>query len=155
MTPRLWFSAVCAGAFALGLPAPRAVTRDVTLNEFAFSGLPQQPLRRAGGEESWRVQNRGRELHEVTVLRLADSSSLGDVDAWVARGASLLLPPAEVSLHIDALLPGAEADRTIRLDARLYVVICLVPIERRGDGSFEHHASRGMRTTFVVSPPAN
>lgn len=155
MTPRLWFAAMSAGAIALNVHEPRAITRDVTLYEFTFSGLPQQPIRRPGGEETWRVQNTGRELHEVTVLRLADSSSLGDVDAWVAGGASLLLPPAEVALHIDALLPGAEADRTIRLDAGVYVVICLVPIERRGNGSFEHHADRGMRTTFVVSSSAN
>ncbi len=140
------------GALAFPAHIPRPAERGITLFEYEFVGLPSSATRTLARVENWHVTNSGRELHEITVLRLSDSTQLGEVEAWVARGASLLLPPTDVAVHVDALLPGASVDRSVTLEAGLYVVICLVPAERRTDGSIEHHANRGMRTTFVVSP---
>jgi hypothetical protein len=124
--------------------------RAVSLVDYAFIGLPAVVNPAPARREQWIVRNKGRALHEVLVLRLRDSSEFGAVDAWIARGASELLPPAPIALRVAALLPGEAARRELSMEPGVYIALCFVPAGRGTDGAIMDHAHLGMRHTFVV-----
>jgi hypothetical protein len=126
--------------------------RDVSLVNYAFNGLPRTDVAVTARTEEWTIRNAARALHQIQVLHLPDSSSLPAVDEWIARGASLLLPPAPLAVNVPALLPGASTTKRVKLEAGVYVVLCFVPAGRDSLGSIVNHAHLGMRQTFVVRP---
>jgi hypothetical protein len=135
-----------------GLPTPRPVTtRTIDLTEFAFVGLPSTDRAITAGVEQWSITNRGRQLHQVHMVRVTDSTALARVDRWLDDGTPLGREPGIVSTPGEILLTGETRTRTVTLEPGLYVVYCLVPTgHRAGGGDIEQHFMRGMRATFVV-----
>lgn len=125
-------------------------TRAVSLVNYAFQELPSQDVRPRSDTELWTIRNESSALHQLQILRLRDSSHLADVDAWIARGAPALLPPAPLIANVAALLPGASVQQRVRLEPGLHVVLCFVPAGRDSTGTIVSHAHLGMRQTFVV-----
>lgn len=131
--------------------APLTTMRTIDLTEFAFAGLPPADRAIASGVEQWSVTNRGRQLHQVHMVRVADSTALARVHAWLDDGTPLGREPGIVSTPVEILLTGETRTRTVSLEPGLYVVYCLVPTgHRAGGGDIEQHFMRGMRATFVV-----
>jgi hypothetical protein len=130
---------------------PPTTMRTIDLSEFAFAGLPPTDRVIAAGVEQWSVTNRGRQLHQVHMVRIADSTALARVHAWLDDGTPLGREPGIVSTPVEILLTGETRTRTVILEPGLYVVYCLVPTgHRAGGGDIEQHFMRGMRATLVV-----
>ncbi|MCU0646360.1 MAG: hypothetical protein MUF00_00075 [Gemmatimonadaceae bacterium] len=133
-------------------PAATESARTVTLVNYALVGLPADSGSSTTRDEQWTVRNAGPALHQLLVLRLRDSTDLPEVAAWIARGASVLLPPAPIVLNTDALLRNESFTQRVRLTPGLYLALCFVPQGRDAAGEIVDHSHLGMRYTFVVRP---
>jgi hypothetical protein len=119
---------------------------DVTATEYAFSGLPPTIT---AGPHGFKLENEGKELHEMIVAKFTDPSKT--IEELIE------LPEKEVEKEIEAVgflfaEPGSPDSQTLQLEAGKYGVVCFVSTgttpDKEGDGP--PHAFQGMIAEFTV-----
>jgi plastocyanin len=118
---------------------PAAVT--VTASDFGF----QAPDTIAAGVTTVRLVNKGKELHQVQLIKLEEGKTLADVAQALKSGGP---PPSWMKFMggPNGVAPGGESDATSELAPGQYVYICFIPSP---DGVV--HAAKGMARPFTVT----
>jgi len=148
LRPTLTIAALVLLAAASSLESRTAAPPVITVHakDFAFVG----PKTIRPGVITFRLVNDGKELHHLSIVKLAKGKSMGDyADALKAAGA----PPAwavDVGGPNPAA-PGGVATATLTLDAGEYVMICFIP----SPAEKAPHAMKGMVSNFTVAGRAN
>jgi hypothetical protein len=123
---------------ASGLEAARpAATQDVGMVDFAYVG----PERWSAGSHMLRVENRGRQDHQVRLARLRAGSAL---ESWLHAG-----DPGTHATSVAGVArmgPGAVAYLPVELSRGTYVLYCLVPDAASG----RPHVELGMFRAIQV-----
>jgi uncharacterized cupredoxin-like copper-binding protein len=99
-------------------------TVSVKAVEYSYSGLPSQI---SGGVVSFKLSNKGEQLHEFTFARIDGNHTVNDVKTALAEGGEL---PSWIQDQggVPALTPGKSVTVTRTLDQGAhYVFTCLIP----------------------------
>jgi hypothetical protein len=134
-----------ASTKAVASPAKANVV-TVTAHDFAFD-VPQSI---PAGLTTFRLLNKGKQLHHFTVMRLDNGKTAGDgLDALIKAGQG----PRPGWLHPiggpNAVRPGGESNATLILEPGNYIAFCEVP----GPDPAPHFA-KGMVKGFTVTGPS-
>jgi len=118
---------------------PAAIT--VTATDFTY----QAPDTIASGTTTVRLVNRGKELHQVQLIKLEGGKTLEDLAQALKSGGP---PPSWVKFvgGPNGVAPGQEAQATSVLAPGQYAYMCFIPSP---DGVM--HATKGMARPFTVS----
>jgi len=126
---------------------------DVTLQDFAFVGVPDQV---AQGKVGFRLVNEGAEFHEFIVFRLKGDDSLSEILELPRREAAKSL--SEVGSGF--VEPGATSYAAIELNkAGRYGAVCFLPVgstdeeaaQQAEEADAAPHYAEGMLIEFQVS----
>jgi hypothetical protein len=145
-------SAHAAPASASLRTTPPGVTRGrsdvrvmtVIARDYAF----EAPESIEAGLVDIRLENRGKEMHHIQLVRLADGKTMRDLFDALAAGGS---PPAwakDVG-GPNTPVPGGTSAAMVRLKPGRYAMICFIPSP---DG--KPHLMKGMAKELMVTPPA-
>lgn len=121
--------------------APQQVT--ITATDFGFQ-LPAAPI--VAGLTTMTLVNTGKELHQVTLIRITEGKTLADLmTALQAPG----MPPAWAVAWggPNAATPGGQATATLTLEPGPYALVCFIPSP---DGT--PHMAKGMVIGLDVQP---
>jgi hypothetical protein len=113
----------------------------VHAREFAFIA----PATIAAGTTTFRLVNDGKQIHQISILRLAKGKTLNDYAAAIKAG-----KPAPWAVGVggpNAAGPGQSIDATVTLDAGSYVLVCWVP----SPGGQVPHMAQGMIQPLAVT----
>jgi hypothetical protein len=122
-------------------PEPKADV-TVTLSDYDFT--LSAPLTQ--GTHTIRVENRGPQLHEVTIEQLAPGKTLADVQRWTAGGMKGESPTKPVGGFTGPDV-GKTGWFTVTLAPGKYVLTCFVPDAKDG----KPHVAYGMVKEVTVS----
>ena len=150
MSPLLSLSVpAIAAALALTASAPAAPASPHVVYVTATDYRIAMPDTLPAGATSFRVVNRGRELHHLLFVRLEGGHHAADL----ARGMKGDAPPpswARMDGGPNGVSPGdTSLATTVNLAAGRYAVLCMIP---GPDGV--PHVAKGMITDLVVRPAA-
>jgi hypothetical protein len=146
-------SGSAARAFLATKSAPVGLSRDakvvtVKTMDYAF----QMPDTIASGATTFRIENAGKELHHVWIVKLEKGKTASDyfktMDSVMKGKAPLPTWAVDVG-GPNASVPGVGAEGTISLEPGKYVVLCHIPSP---DGV--PHSVKGMFKQFTVVPAA-
>lgn len=123
-------------------PAPRVVV--VRATEFRFEAPDSVPA----GTLTFRLENRGIEVHHLWIVRLARGRTPADftkmMDSW---GTGPKMPDWAIDVGgPNNVAPGMSADATMTLEPGTYMLLCYVP---SADGT--PHAVKGMLKPIVLT----
>lgn len=122
--------------------SPAAPIVTVKASEFAFSA----PHSIAAGATTFRLMNTGKQLHHVTVMKLAAGKTMAD---FVAASKNPGPPPAwatEIG-GPNAAVPGGQAEATLTLEPGEYILVCFIP----SPGETMPHMAKGMMSPLTVT----
>ena len=127
--------------------ADAGIGRVVTVRtlDYAFEAPASIPA----GLTTFRIENAGKELHHVWLVRLEKGKTAADYLAALeaaAKGAPIPRWAVDVG-GPNAAVPGLLADGTIALEAGNYLMICHIPSP--GDG--KPHSMKGMFKPLTVT----
>ena len=124
------------------MTSPAAPVITVKASEFAFSA----PRSIAAGTTTFRLVNNGKQLHHVTLMKLAAGKTMADFVAAIKAGGP---PPAWATEAggPNAATPGARTDATVTLDPGEYVLVCFIP----SPGETMPHMAKGMMAPLTVT----
>ena len=139
-----------AALLALGAPGTAPHNRPQPVREIAVVATDFKlalPSSLPAGPTTFRLVNRGRELHQLYLVKLADGKTTANfVDAIKAGG-----PPPSWATDVggpNAVDPGATSPAaTLPLTPGRYAALCIIPSP---DGV--PHVMKGMYTTLTVVP---
>jgi hypothetical protein len=111
--------------------------------DFAFGNLPTF----RAGTNRVTLENRGRQLHEIDLVELADGKTLDDAATWAATFEG----PAPIRfLGGPAIRAGLSAVGTFEMKPGVrYAFVCIVPDSL---GDFAPHLTKGMRSPVFEVP---
>lgn len=94
------------------------------------------------------IENKGKQIHEIDLVELAEGKKVADFVAWAGKLAG---PPPGSFLGGPAIRNGLSATTTFEMKSGArYVLVCIVP-DSLGDGA--PHITKGMHTEeFQVQP---
>lgn len=133
--------AACAGPGATVAGATGEATLRVVLDEW---GITLDRAEVAPGPVRLLVSNRGRERHELVILK----TDLPAAALPVAAGRVVEEAAGELIGEIEEFPPGGERQGRFVLDPGRYVLFCNV-VEREDEG-IESHYGEGMRVSLQV-----
>ena len=139
MARRLLVTAAPAAAVAAAEPAA-----DVTVMLADYSFTLSKPI--TAGTHTFRVENRGPQVHEVTIEQLAPGKTAADWQRWAAAGAKGMPPSRPVGGFIGPN-PGSIGWFTVTLAPGRYLLTCFVPDAKDG----KPHVMHGMVQELTVS----
>lgn len=117
---------------------------DVVANDFAFDLPPSI----SGGLTTFRLLNRGKQAHHLSVVKLDQGKTAADAMAAIIRAGHGLRPAWMHSVGgPNAIMPGAEGNATLVLAPGAYLAFCEVP----GPDPTPHYM-KGMMKGFTVTP---
>lgn len=128
-------------------PAKPAVKGTVDLQDFAFGALPSNM---AVGKTGLAVVNKGKEPHELVVLKLKGVAAAQVVQALSAPPGSARPPgppPFEWAGGSQVIMPGATGWATLDLTAGEYTLVCFIPSPANQG---KRHMALGMFLPFSV-----
>jgi hypothetical protein len=128
-------------------PALPQAKATVSLNDFAFTGLPSL----SSGKVTLQVTNNGKQPHEMPVVRLkgitgAQLKQILSAPPTPGQAPPPGPPPFEGAGGLQAISPGATAWTTLDLTPGEYALVCFVPDPASG----KPHVALGMISTFTV-----
>jgi uncharacterized cupredoxin-like copper-binding protein len=137
-------SAVLSNGSTVVPKAPPVVI--VHAKDFSFTA----PKTIKSGTTTFHLVNDGKELHHLTIIKLAKGKTMADFGAAMKTPGP---PPAWITEvgGPNPALPGGSADATLTLDAGDYVMVCVIP----SPGETAPHATKGMVSTFTVTSEKN
>lgn len=117
-----------------------------TAKDFSFTG----PTSIAGGWQTIKLVNEGRDFHQIQFLKLPPGKTAVHFRQAMSRNNWRRLPQW-VQRHggVNSVSPGAEAVVVINLVPGEYVLICGIP-DMRG----RPHIVQGMISSLLVKPPS-
>jgi uncharacterized cupredoxin-like copper-binding protein len=129
-------------------PAAAEPTADatVTLTDYMFTNTGAF----TAGKHTIKVVNKGPQLHELELLRLAPGKTMKDVGEYIEKaykGEAQGPPPADLLGGIAAEPSGGSAYFTVDLTPGNYVMLCFVPDAKDQKPHLEH----GMVKEFKVN----
>jgi plastocyanin len=113
----------------------------VHAQEFAFIA----PERIAAGTTTFRLVNDGKEIHQISILKLTNGKTMADYAA--AMRANKPAPWASGVGGPNAAGPGETIEATVELEAGSYVMVCWVP----SPGALVPHMAQGMIKPLTVT----
>lgn len=131
------FFAVVAGENTTAAP-----TTDATVELLDFSY--KLPVDIKAGKQLWAVVNRGTQLHEINLMKLAEGKTLDDVMAWAKDPTAA--PPFMNVGGFQGINPGETGWMELDLAAGDYIAICHIPDPATG----KPHEELGMMLPFTV-----
>jgi plastocyanin len=135
-----------AASLAFGTPRPTTPVVTIHAKDFAFSG-PKTV--KASGPITFRLINDGKELHHVTIVKLAKGKTMKDVaEAMKKKG-----PPPSWMTDVggpNPAVPGGTAEATLNLEPGEYALFCFIP----SPGSAMPHMAKGMVSSITVEADA-
>lgn len=122
--------------------APRIVT--VTAYDYRF----EAPARIPAGMITFRMENRGKELHHLWIVKLTEHKTPDDfTKAMRAWGTALKMPSWAIDVGgPNSASAGTTAEGTMMLDAGTYMLVCWVPSP---DGML--HVMKGMTKPITIT----
>lgn len=115
---------------------------DATVEMLDFSYKLPEDIQ--AGKQLWSVVNRGEQLHEINLMKLAEGKTMDDVMAWVMQPAG---PPPFMNVGgFQGINPGATGWMELDLAAGEYIAICHIPDPATGKA----HEELGMILPFTV-----
>jgi len=139
--------------FAKGMIHPLTITASatptaeptsdasVTLSDYTFTF--DHPL--TAGKHTVKVTNKGPQVHEVELVRLAEGKSVKDLGAWIQKMDGP--PPASAIGGIPAIMPGSAGYVSLDLAPGNYAMLCFISDMKDGKPHLEH----GMVKEFKVN----
>jgi hypothetical protein len=127
-----------------GAQSPRVVT--VKAYDYRF----EAPARVPAGTITFRMQNEGKELHHLWIVKLTNKKTPDDftkvMKTW---GSALKMPDWAIDVGgPNSASPGMTAEGTMTLDAGTYMLVCWVPSP---DGML--HVMKGMVKPLTITAP--
>lgn len=129
-------------------PSPPEAKGVVTMNDFAFTGVPSF----SSGKVTLKVVNNGKQPHEMPVVRLnkgitgAQLRQILSAPPTPGQAPPPGPPPFQGAGGLQAISPGATAWTTLDLTPGEYALVCFVPDSASG----KPHVALGMISTFTV-----
>ncbi|HVL52123.1 MAG TPA: hypothetical protein VM754_11540 [Actinomycetota bacterium] len=123
-------SAACGGS--------GGTTVSVTANEYAFQGLAADL---APGDTTFRLENRGSEVHELHLFKLNDEVST--VTDLVGRSIDESMGMLD-SVGMTMADPGDRASFDADLSPGRYAAVCMVPVGAHPEGGHTGHNMEDM-----------
>lgn len=120
--------------------APTAAA-GVELLDFSFK-LPEAVK---AGKQIWSVTNKGQQLHEINLMKLADGKTMDDVMAWAQDPTTA--PPFTNVGGFQGINPGETGWMELDLTTGQYIAICHIPDPATG----KPHEALGMVLPFTVT----
>jgi hypothetical protein len=127
-----------------GGPAPKPHVVTVVAREYAF----EAPKTIAAGTVTFRLLNRGKELHHIWLLRLEQGKTADDAIAALKAGG----PPPSWVVDVggpNSPEPGGESQTMVTLAAGHYLLLCMIP-----SGDNVPHVMKGMVAPLTVTGAA-
>lgn len=112
----------------------------VNLLDFSFT----LPANIKAGQQVWQIVNKGEQIHELALIKLAEGKTMADVAAFMEAPHGV--PPFEFAGGLQAVDPGETGWLTLDLQPGNYVAMCHVPDPATGHAHFE----MGMVMPFSV-----
>lgn len=143
----LFFFAVVSPSIRAAAPASKSAKHSVVTvhaREFAFIA----PASIAAGTTTFRLVNDGKEIHQISIVKLTNGKTMADYAA--AMKANKPAPWASGVGGPNAAGPGQTIDATVTLDAGNYVLVCWVP----SPGPPVPHMAKGMIHPLTVTAPS-
>ena len=118
----------------------------VHAKDFAFV----KPATIAAGQTTFRLVNDGKELHHLTIIKLAKGKTLADFQtAFKAMKPGSAYPKWVTEVGgPNAAIPGGTVEATLTLEAGNYALVCYIP----SPGESMPHAAKGMIQSLTVAP---
>jgi hypothetical protein len=115
----------------------------VTIHAKDFSFVA--PAAIAPGQTTFRLVNDGKELHHITILKLAAGKTLADYEAAIKNPGP---PPAWATAvgGPNAAVPGGAVEATLNLETGNYLLVCYIP----SPGEKMPHMAKGMIRPMTV-----
>jgi uncharacterized cupredoxin-like copper-binding protein len=134
-----------AHPLAAAAQAPRVVT--VKAYDYRF----EAPARVPAGTITFRMQNDGKELHHLWIVKLTGKKTPDDfTKAMRAWGSALKMPDWAIDVGgPNSASPGTTAEGTMTLDPGTYMLVCWVPSP---DGML--HVMKGMVKPLTITARA-
>jgi uncharacterized cupredoxin-like copper-binding protein len=133
------------GAVNSRFAAPRVVT--ITASEYAFDA----PDTLQAGNVTFQLLNRGKEMHHIWLVRLAQGKTAKDFNAAFQADPMKLLAATPWVVHVggpNSPVPGGKSEATVNLAPGNYMILCLIP---SSDG--KPHVMKGMMRSLTVEAP--
>ena len=141
----LYFSMLLSAAIAGGVPvvpkAPPVVT--VHAKEYAYVA----PKTVKAGATTFRLVNDGKELHHLTLVKLAKGKTLAEFAESMKKPGPMPSWASPVGGPNPAA-PGRAVEATVMLEPGDYVMFCVIP----SPGETMPHAMKGMMAPLTVLP---
>ena len=109
--------------------------------EHKFDGPDHLPA----GQTTIRLQNRGKERHQLQLLKLDEGKSPADLAAALRTGSASVPPWAKHMGGPNGIEPGQASEATLYLEPGSYVIICGLPGK-----NYQTHAMLGMQKALRV-----
>lgn len=135
-------AALVPAAVAAGPTVPKARVVTVVTHEYSF----EAPKSIRAGTVTFRLVNRGKELHHVWLARLDQGKTIDDAVAAFKAGG----PPPSWIVDVggpNAPVPGGAAEATVTLAPGNYMMLCLIP---SGSDNVPH-VMKGMMAPLTVT----
>lgn len=110
--------------------AEPTATHRVSLSEYKATW--SAPLTR--GKHTLRIENVGKQSHELLVVRLAPGKSMSDVERWTGVGPA----PMEMWTGLASIAPGGVAWLDLDISPGRYAIFCFAPDVRDAKPHAEH-----------------
>ena len=127
-------------------PAAAEPTADITITEKDYTFDISAPI--TAGTHTFRVENAGPQVHEVSIFQLAPGKTAKDFQAWVAAGMKGEPPAKEAGGFVGPMpVAGEHGYFTATYAAGKYLFLCFVPDAKDG----KPHLVHGMLKEVTVS----
>lgn len=139
-------AALVPATLAVGPTVPKARVVTVVTHEYSF----EAPKTVRAGTVTFRLINRGKELHHVWLARLDQGKTVDDAVAAFKAGG----PPPSWIVDVggpNAPAPGAASEATLTLAPGNYMMMCLIP---SGSDNVPHVMKGMMAPLTVTGAPA-
>jgi uncharacterized cupredoxin-like copper-binding protein len=140
------FSILLSAALAGGAPAVPKAPPVVIIHAKDYSFVA--PTTVSSGATTFRLVNDGKELHHMSITKLAKGKTMADMSAALKNPGP---PPAwmtDVGGPNPALPGGGTAEATLTLEPGDYVMMCFIS----SPGETTPHLMKGMMRAFTVTP---
>jgi uncharacterized cupredoxin-like copper-binding protein len=137
-----------ARAFLASSTVRRVDPRVVTVKTYDYNF--QLPDTIEAGAVTFRIQNEGKELHHIWLVRLEQGKTMSDYFKAVEVAMKGTAPYPKWAIDVggpNAAAPGLLADGTVTLAPGNYILVCHIPSP---DGT--PHARKGMVKSLTVVP---
>ena len=137
----LMAAAVLASQPAAAVQSHQAQQATFSASDYRFEGPDTIPA----GQTTVRLRNRGKEPHQLQLLKLEDGKSPADLSNALATGNGSVPSWAKQMGGPNGVHPGHASEATLYLEPGSYVIICGIPGKQH-----QSHAGLGMQKALRV-----